>query len=256
MNISARQSHLSEMGIPQWYTRFELLGAASSPNMEIIPQEANLASLPVEKPKITLATTKNLVASTKVLDPVTLLQSQNTLDVKPEVPDVVSSDDCSAIKISESQIVQGFVPFISLAVFVADEYIAITDVENEVSYQEEQVLLQNILKTVAIKDVDFQFKERFSWPVFNSEKVLSGCESIHGSLLTRWFESLHLSQYRPLMYFGSQNKELIKQSLESGCSLVLFDESLTSLLRMPARKENVWKALSLNRNKIIQGNVK
>jgi len=256
MNISARQSHLSEMGIPQWYSRFELLGAAQSPSMEIIPQEADLASLPSEKPKITLATTKNLVASTEVLDSVAISKPQNASDIKPEVPVIELSDDCSDIKNAVPRMAQSFVPPISLAVFVADEYIAISDVGSEVSYQEEQVLLQNILKAVVLKGTDFQFKERFSWPVFNSTKVLSDYEGVHEALLARWFDSLQLSQYHPLMYFGSQNKELIVQSLDSSRSPVFFDDSLSNLLRMPVRKANVWKVLTSNRNKMMQGKAK
>ena len=51
MDIVNRQSHLREMGIPQWYARYSLTGAASTPEIFIVSADRALSKEKSSAPK-------------------------------------------------------------------------------------------------------------------------------------------------------------------------------------------------------------
>lgn len=244
------------MGVPQWYSRFALVGAAKS-------LKFCAGSLHSEEPKVKISTPETLLSTIELaaasVSEKDFSAEERVSSGKPTIPldldVVIEAKTTAAIK-------YGLIPQISLRLFLSDTHIVISEAGEDVSHIEEQSFLQNLLKTVRQDGAGLKFQESFSWPVFKSLKVLNGNELAHEVLLDQWLSSFNPSQYRVFMYFGQQNNELIRKLtennalIESQFGLIFFHDSIPDLLRMPMRKADVWKTLLTNIEKFPLGGSK
>jgi len=265
MDIQSRQNQLSEMGVPQWYARFVLVGAAETPEINIQPLTppetiVKVQSLPVisepeqmENPQLVTRADAEAVG-------VLISEASQSL-IKSPPSEVSALSEISVLKLenvgdTELKRVASTggleIPNVSLGAFVAEGYVVVSEMGSNVSHLEEVSLLQNIISVVDKPCSKFEFVGNFSWPVFHSAKVLIGQELLHETLIARWLVSFNLAQCRVLLCFGGQSKEYVQALLNDssqelgGCKAIFFDNSLTDLYKMPLRKKDVWKVLSEN----------
>jgi len=264
MDIQTRQTHLSEMGIPQWHARFVLVGAAESPKIKTLPLKVSISpikeqSLPVtgqlgknESSQLAVHVTGEAVESliSEVSQPLNEIPSSGVkalTEMPVLVPENTGTTEFSSTKISNKQI-----PNFSLGAFIANGYVVVSDMGSNMSHIEERALLQNIIRVIDSACSKFEFVGGFNWPVFKSSKVLVGQELLHENLVARWLESFNLGQARVLMCFGGQSKKIIENLYNNspqqlgGCKAVFFNDSLTDLYKNPYRKKDVWKVISEN----------
>jgi hypothetical protein len=268
MDIQTRQSHLSEMGVPQWHARFTLVGAAVSPqlNRPLLPavpspekyqdspaviQLEKMESLPlaVHVASEVVESLVGNISESEAKQPSSGVEA--LLKVSVEKPETITTSKFPlATKISTRRIQN-----VSLGAFVSDKYLVISEMGGHVSHLEEMSLLQNIIKVIDSRYAVFEFGGCFNWPVFNSAKVLVGQESLHEELIAWWLASFNSTQSRVLMCFGQQTKKIIENLLEGSskelgeCKAVFFGESLTDLYKAPLRKKEVWNVISENLEK-------
>jgi len=270
MDIQTRQMHLSEMGVPQWHTRFVLVGAAKSPKINVPPLKAPVSPETVGGLSVVEQLGKNessplAVQITGAGESVGSLISEisqplingssSGAKVLAERPELVpESVDDTAIN-GVPKISAGEIPNVSLGAFVTNGYVVVSEMGSNISHLEEGSLLQNIIRVVDSACSKFEFVGGFNWPVFNSAKVLVGQELLHEALIERWLASFDLAQARVLMCFGEQSKKIIENLFIDSpqqlgeCKLVFFNDSLTDLYKVSFRKKDVWRVLLENLDK-------
>jgi len=270
MDIQTRQTHLSEMGVPQWHARFVLVGAAKSPKINVLPLKVPVSpvkveDLPVVGPLGKIENSPMAVQVTGAGEAVESLiseisqplikSSSSGVKVLAEMPELLpESVDATAFN-SVPKISNGKIPNISLGAFVTGGYVVVSEMGSNISHLEEESLLQNIIRVVDSACSKFEFVGGFNWPVFNSAKVLVGQELLHEVLIARWLASFDLAQARVLMCFGKQSKKIIEDLFIDSpqqlgrCKIVFFNDSLTDLYKVSFRKKDVWKILSENLDK-------
>jgi len=265
MNIQSRQNHLSEMGVPQWHARFVLVGAAKSPkiNLHSLKAQASLIKaqgLPVvgelrqveNTPLVGYVAAKDVESLVGEVTQALIKSPPSGVSALSEVP-VLAPKNIGATELKSIVSISGRqIPNVLLGAFVDNDYVVVSEMGSNESHLEEISLLQNIIRVVDSTCSKFEFAGGFSWPVFQSAKVLVGQELLHEGLIARWLLSFDLTQCRVLICFGEQSKTYVEALLNGssqqlgGCKAVFFDNSLTNLYKAPLRKKDVWKVLSEN----------
>ena len=254
MDIQSRQTHLSEMGVPQWYTRFALVGAAKSPNIDVVSNDELPAVIAPSRVAKHEAKAEDAHVVEGVVDSL-LGEVSKTLQSRITTPNLKASKE-SAVPASEQSGASEPVEVsknntwsladITLGGFVSGPYIVVSEMANSMSHLEEISLLQNMMSVVDHRCAKFEFTGGFSWPVFKAAKVMGGQASMHEALVKRWLASQALPHRKVMLVFGVNCRDLIEKRLHessenvSNYKTLFFDDSLSDIYKMPLRKKDAW----------------
>jgi hypothetical protein len=300
VSLQARHAHLAEMGVPQWYSRLNLLGAASSPSFIVGALED------IANPSV-LLDSSSLISEAKLLldaqhPPETSSKSGSQSvhailgAVKEDVDESLSGPVSERNAVKSELIGEGALPAGSahdvLPVIgneavgrndsvspqlagVANSVVADGSINSEISALKafslqvykipgclvvtesdggsEQVLeislLQNIMNAShLVPKGEFESRQAFHWPIFDSSNLQGKQNPQLKAILEAWFVANIEPGEGVILYFGSDFssvKSLLKvlassryPSLEA---MLSFQFSLSELLRLPARKAEVWR---------------
>jgi len=283
LTSAERQAHLNEMGVPQWYSRFNLLGAAQSPESVFISPDVVSPSADAvyhnkdkRRPRVLDCQTdagapkrvlgQNPQSALEVLEAKAPSQAEPenlVLSKSLEQRSSVASEALTPVGLSE--VGDGKSPLSALDSFSLHLYrtggcMVVTESSGVNTHASELMLLQNILRVSEFLSPDevsnCHYKQGFHWPVFQSLKLKERQNSLVQDLVTRWFSSFVAGECHTFLYFSSNDLSLfdifltqLKSAAGEKTTALSFPFSLAELLQLPARKSDIWRVLSKSRLK-------
>lgn len=249
MNLQVRTKYLNALGVPQWYARKRLLGAAESPVLDW----PDASELPVQTQVNESVVSKLPVVAS--INPV--VESVGALS-----GDRAESSDLkgNAGRVNDSETEETRLP---AAVALEDsglkslhwrsyrfgDWLFIDEAESgqEVQGFEVPRLLENVVYACRGSVAAFDGQQSFDWPVFQRKEVALIAGVSGEALLARWFDS-RLADSPAIVLVQSAHAEVIEAlvaSSEMGARppVLYFPHSLSELVAQPALKRNYWHFL-------------
>ena len=238
LTLLERQLHLAEMGVPQWYSRLNLLGAAQSPdsvyliadNTVVSEGEGGLRSNQIEGESVqsvisdqgpvdsqsSVSGARDLLVSadlaSKQKPSENIAQEPSGASIQAGLQDEVSSARAKVVE--QSVPVAGDVLVSALSKFALSMYktenncLIISEGSHEGVVDAELSLLRNILSVCSFISPGVvqscQFEQSFNWPVFQSSNLQSKQDAPLNQVLKKWVSPFHGCDKGVLLYFGAE----------------------------------------------------
>ncbi|KZY41605.1 MULTISPECIES: hypothetical protein [unclassified Oleiphilus] len=267
--LSDRQSHLSAMGVHQWYTRTKLSGAAPTPETVLFQPaitelcESDLKHALQDSLAPERNVTESLAAVERAHSAMDILKSGGLRPSDGEEPVQESLEsrapvgrnqaDSEGVDISALPSLSGdrALDSFSLVLYRTSHGLIISESLEPASHPVELTLLKNIIKSKAgMHDLHDkpEFQQLFSWPVFRSLNLQSKQGGDLPVLLASWINSHCAEDVKSVLYFGAAYPQLKKfyaelVSSRPALSFNVFSHSLADMLRFPQRKSDTWVEL-------------
>lgn len=280
MRLDLRRDYLNELGVPQWYARKRLYGAAPSKelvwpdaidssvkvenklNEPIQKQEATVPNSSLPSPSETavvgLGQALSLVVSGDNSDSIIEVPAESAASREKGVqedfvapaadkgsssaPLIVSAAEGVQIEKRSERVELSLVAYrIGDLLFVDESAVGVVD-------HSERELLQNIYFACCKEEQLVANVAGFEWPVFSRMDAVASSGVKVDHLLGRWFKSLLVKKVETVVYHGLENhayaEAMVSGAEDLGVKFVGYDYSLTDMINRPLLKANYWDFLS------------
>lgn len=253
-----RHEALNCLGVRQWYSKYLLPNAASSPVFEVALVQSSDVSLSDSAQALFLAENIN---DKKISSNNLLVDKLNDQCIEPSAIDIVTkkseSDEKSLIACSALSPVADIVGMklsdkLTLSFMRFDRFVVLYELEE--SYEER--LENHLLDAIILMILGFsgtankQKNSQLIWPVFDSEAIKKTQVNYFESVLRRWLERKDWLDCDYLLYFGKNYEGLetvflsVMAAYDSDCSILPFRFSLSDLLTSSSKKKKLWEFIS------------
>ncbi len=267
--LSDRQAHLSEIGVPQWYARTRLPGAAATPDWVLLsPAELLVAAgddLALPRDASVQAVDALQDSSIQTRSALDSLKQPSFQELRDEPsPTESAKSEPSTNKHSSALELEFRIPALStsraldkfsLVLYRTNHGLVFSESIEDGSHPSELQLLKNVLKSLPqLRDVHAacQYLQTFSWPVFRSLNLQSKQSGELAALLSNWLTPQYSEAVKNVLYFGDAFPELQRffsdyfASISASIHFSAFNHSLAQMIRFPQRKSELWADLCGN----------
>lgn len=258
MRLDLRSEYLKELGVPQWYARKRLLGAAPSQTLvwpepiertEAATRQKSVVSVADQTAvKVPAPAKPSAAVPSTALDLVGLsAEPRGLVHVEPE-----SSASLPSLGVSSSLAGQASVEGvagidISLVAYKVGALLFVDESAVGAADHSERELLKNIYFACFRGDVPVSDVSGFEWPVFSRMDAVVSAGIEVDALLGRWFQDLLGGQVKGVVYHGRDNQRRVREMLvETGgvdAAFFAFEYSLTDMINRPSIKADYWRFL-------------
>jgi len=248
LTILERQLHLAEMGVPQWYSRLNLLGAAQSPDSVYLiaddpvmseEQDSLCSNLvdgesfqPDMRDQGVVGSQGGVSGARDLLVSADLTLNQEGGEKKSDADkslenSVASVQDESEVVLSNTgvKLVDPTFPVndgvqvsalnkFSLNMYKVENYLIISECGHEGGVDAELSILKNILSVCTFISPlvvqQCQYEQSFHWPVFKSSSLQSKQDVPLTQVLKEWVAPFHGCDKGVLLYFGAKYEGVCK----------------------------------------------
>jgi len=247
-NLVSRHESLKLLGLRQWYGRYQLPGAAKTPDTLFL--EIGAA---IESGQVDVSHDASLKAKAELALIVPGIEKPNLDQVEELLVSAASviEDESTvslALESAKRSVSQAFES--SLSMMTANQAIILYESQNRANEESESTFLQSFLKfsvssLLTVSDIKF-----LEWPVFSSKALQAEQSGYFESVFNRWALDADWSGLKYVFYFGYHFEELEQQLLaikiakESECVFVPISITITELLGAPIKKRSLWESIS------------
>ncbi len=238
-----RSQTLKRLGLIQWYSRFDLPGAAKTPDVllavtsdsgeQVSVKNAEFRSIAVARD----AKRADDISADKVSKGDSqIINTEKDVRVDPGIPIVLPQKDGQLS--------------LSLALQASRTVLILSESHDGVDIALENDLLVSILKFIDTGKFGIVDVERMVWPVFSSSAMRMHQSAYYESALSLWLSKKHWREIKYVLYLGKSFSELesclvsMAKEYESDCAFISLSVSGAELLGMPVKKRLLWEAIS------------
>lgn len=245
INPLARQACLKLLGLRQWYSRYDLPNAYTTPvSLQLKPGFVEAAS--AQLVKNSLAPIQKNASKSSAVD-------GDRLVLEAVAEELCETDQAghlgAALSLVNKQNAERAID-LSLCMVFVDGALVIYERESAVNHEVEHAFLRSFLK-YAVSSRQGSFESSFlEWPVFSGSVLKAEQLPYFDSVFTRWVCSVDWSSINRIFYFG-YHFELLEQSFldikissESECVFVPVQVTLAEILGAPVKKRGLWESIS------------
>lgn len=248
MDLQVRTKYLNALGVPQWYARKRLLGAAESPVLDWpdaseLPLQTQVNESVVSKLPV-VESINPAVGSVGALPG----DRAEASDLKVTANLVAPEPDDTRLPAAMAYEDSGL-KSLHWRSYRFGDWLFIDEAESgqEVQGFEVPRLLENVVYACRGSVAAFDGQQSFDWPVFQRKEVALIAGVSGEALLARWFDS-RLADSPAIVLVQSAHPEVIEALVASSeisarPSVFYFPHSLSELVAKPALKRNYWHFL-------------
>ncbi len=248
MGHGLRQQKLASMGVAQWYARVRLPGAAESVRF-MVAQAAPVSAAAVPSSAVGLSsesgassvpsadTARHLLQ--EVSEPVS--ESRGGVELLAGLSPAEGGGQVAAPSVEAGAVHQ---VALSASLYTCGAWLIASLEARGAWVPQEQALLTNILRACGAPYESLEFHGEFEWPVFSSPKLPSGQVTYLQACFKEWVSAVSKGEPGRSLMFGSTDElDLLDNVVQGSDAAIRVDVSLASMLSMPVRKAQVWRAL-------------